>query len=57
MNVKLYTKLVPSPGHDSIKIKHEPELQGGFKALAEKGIRITNYLTIMRSCRAKTPYI
>jgi hypothetical protein len=26
-----------------IQIKHEPELQGGFKALRDKGLRITNY--------------
>jgi predicted RNA-binding Zn-ribbon protein involved in translation (DUF1610 family) len=28
---------------DSVKIKHEPELQGGFKALRDKGLKITNY--------------
>jgi hypothetical protein len=26
-----------------IAIHHEPELQGGFKALRDKGIRITSY--------------
>jgi len=33
----------PVPGFDSVKIHHEPELQGGFKALRDKGLRITNY--------------
>jgi hypothetical protein len=33
----------PTPGFDSVKIHHEPELQGGFKALRDKGLRITNY--------------
>jgi hypothetical protein len=33
----------PTPGFDNVKIHHEPELKGGFKALSEKGIRITNY--------------
>jgi hypothetical protein len=28
---------------DEVKIHHEPELQGGFKALKDKGLRITNY--------------
>jgi hypothetical protein len=36
--------MVPSPSYDSVKIKHEPELQDGFKALRDKGLRITNYL-------------
>jgi hypothetical protein len=26
-----------------VQIHHEPELQGGFKALRDKGTRITNY--------------
>jgi hypothetical protein len=26
-----------------VQIHHEPELQGGFKALRDKGLRITNY--------------
>jgi kynurenine formamidase len=34
---------VPTPGFDTVKIHHEPELQGGFKALKDKGLRITNY--------------
>ena len=33
----------PTPGFDEVKIHHEPELQGGFKALRDKGLRITNY--------------
>jgi hypothetical protein len=28
---------------DQIRIKKEPELKGGFKALQQKGLRITNY--------------
>jgi hypothetical protein len=29
--------------YKQVQIKHEPELQGGFKALRDKGLRITNY--------------
>ena len=32
-----------TPGFDTVAIHHEPELQGGFKALRDKGLRITNY--------------
>ena len=34
---------VPTPGYDTVAVRHEPELQGGFKALRDKGLRITNY--------------
>ena len=30
-------------GYENIKIHREPELKGSFKALRDKGIRITNY--------------
>ena len=33
----------PTPGFEDVKIHHEPELQGGFKALRDKGLRIVNY--------------
>ena len=33
----------PSPYEADVRIHHEPELQGGFKALRDKGLRITNY--------------
>jgi hypothetical protein len=35
--------MVPSPNEKNIAIHHEPELQGGFKVLRDKGLRITNY--------------
>ena len=30
-------------GYESIKVKKEPELQGSFKVLRDKGIKITSY--------------
>jgi hypothetical protein len=33
----------PSPHEADVRIHHEPELQGGFKALRDKDLRITNY--------------
>jgi hypothetical protein len=37
----------PPPGQEylnkSIEIHHEPELKGAFKALRDRGIRITSY--------------
>jgi hypothetical protein len=33
----------PSPHEADVRIHHKPELQGGFKALRDKGLRITNY--------------
>ena len=33
----------PSPHEADVRIHHEPELQGGFKVLRDKGLRITNY--------------
>ena len=30
-------------GYESVKIKKEPEYSGGFKALKDKGLKITNY--------------
>jgi hypothetical protein len=34
---------MPSPGENDVQIKHEPELKGGFKALRDKGLKISNY--------------
>jgi hypothetical protein len=34
---------VPSPGESDVQIKHEPEPQGAFKMLKNKGLKITNY--------------
>jgi hypothetical protein len=33
----------PSPHEADVCIHHEPELQGEFKALRDKGLKITNY--------------
>jgi hypothetical protein len=33
----------PSIGADSAAIRHEPELRGSFKALRDRGIKITHY--------------
>jgi hypothetical protein len=32
-----------TPGNPDISIHHAPELKGAFKALQQKGIKITNY--------------
>jgi hypothetical protein len=38
------TQLVDlSIGADSAAIRHEPELRGSFKALRDRGIKITHY--------------
>jgi hypothetical protein len=34
---------IPSPGIDTVQIKKRAELQGGFKALKDKGLNVTNY--------------
>ena len=34
---------VPTPHEKDIRIKHEPELQGGFLALSQKGLKIKDY--------------
>jgi hypothetical protein len=33
----------PSIGADAVAIRREPELRGGFKALRDRGIKITHY--------------
>ena len=33
----------PTIGADSVAIRHEPELKGSFKALRDRGLKITHY--------------
>ena len=33
----------PEPHEEDVRIKKEPDLQGGFKALRDKGLRVTDY--------------
>jgi hypothetical protein len=35
-NTETLVSSIPSPHEKDVRIKHEPELQGGFKALSEK---------------------
>ena len=42
-NVEPAVATTPGIGADSVAIRHEPELKGAFKALRDRGIRITSY--------------
>ena len=42
-NTETLVGSVPTPGFVDVQIKHDPELSGGFKALRDKGLRITDY--------------
>src|SRR5215208_6791854 len=43
-NTETLISHVPTLGFNDVKIKHEPELKGGFLALSKKGtIRFTSY--------------
>lgn len=42
-NIEPAVATAPSIGEESVSIRHEPELRGGFKALRDRGIKITYY--------------
>ena len=42
-NTETLVSTTQTPGFGDVKIKHEPELQGGFLVLSQKGLKIKDY--------------
>lgn len=41
--METYVSTTPMVNEDSVAIRHEPEIKGGFKELQKRGLKITNY--------------